>query len=142
MKVTAVITALVKSKSWPASAAPTIAAVNIDAGGFKHARVIPFAKATLNQAELFALSYVLTSIKSDLADTEFEIITTNQYLERMLMRDETGQFAVRPELNVELVKQVRDLVIKNPRVTIKAAPNERIAALKDLMKKTVEAIAK
>lgn len=142
MKVTAVITALVKNKNWPASAAPTICAVSIDADGFKHTRVIPFTKATLNQAELFALSYVLTSIKSDFTDAEFEIITTNQYLERMLMRDETGQFAVKPELNIELVTQVRDLVAKNPRVTIKAAPNERITALKNLMKKTVETIAK
>lgn len=136
MKVTAVITAVAKSKTIP----QTFGAVSINADGFWHARVIPFVNATANQAELFAFSYVLASIKSDIKDVDFEITTTNQYVERMLKRDEQGQFLVKPELNVELVKQVRDLIAKNPRVLVKTASADRIKALKDMIKKTVDTV--
>lgn len=131
MKVAAVITAVAKSKVIP----QTFAAVSINAGGFWHTRVIPFVNATANQAELFAFSYVLTSVKSD-EDVEFEITTTNQYVERMLSRDEHGQYAVKPELNIELVKQARELIAKNPRVMVKMASADRVKSLKDTIKKT------
>lgn len=134
MKVTAVITAVPKSKTCP----KTFCAVSINADSFWHTRVIPFVNATANQAELFAFSYVLASVKSDIKNVEFEITTTNQYVERMLKRDEQGQFMVKPELNVELVKQARDLIAKNPRVLVKTASADRVKALKDTIKKTLD----
>jgi hypothetical protein len=136
MKITAVITAVAKSKTCP----KTFCAVSINAGQFWHARVIPFVNATVNQAELFAFNYVLACIKSDIKDAEFEVTTTNQYVERMLKRDEQGQFTVKPELNVELVKQARDLIAKNPRVLIKMASADRVKALKDTIKKTLDTL--
>lgn len=133
MKITAAITSMAKSKTCSATAS----AVSLEADGFKHARVIPFTKATVNQAELFAFCYILSSVKADVSDVDFEITTSNAYVERMLKRDEHGQFLVKPELNLELVKSARELIAKRPRVTINVGNNDQTKALKDAIKKAL-----
>lgn len=114
-------------------------AVDIKCEGFTHSRVIPFTKATVNQAELFALGYVLASVKSD-ADAQFEITTFNTYVGRILDRDAQGQFAVTPEKNIELVKEVRDLAGKRS-VKLTVSRTIGVTTLREILKKTTTANA-
>ena len=133
MKVVAAIASTAKSKTCSATAS----AVFVEADGFKHTRVLPFTKATVNQAELFAFCYILSSVKADTTDVDFEITTTNAYVERMLQRDAQGQFLVKPELNLELVQAARELITKRPRVTVTVGSNAQTKALKDAIKKAL-----
>jgi len=135
MKVVATIAAVAKSPR-------ATAAVDITCEKFKHTRVIPFTKATANQAELFALGYVLASIKDEHEDVYFEVTTSNQYVSRILDKDKDGQYAVTPEKNIELVKEVRDLATKRPRVTLFFAKAKEVNELKLLIKETETANAK
>ena len=132
MKVAATITAAGKGPR-------STCAVKITCDKFSHTRLIPFAKATVNQAELFALGYVLTSIKSDLKDVDFEVTTSNQYVGRILDRDAHGQFAITPEKNIEQVKEVRDLATKR-RVTLVVSKTKEITSLREEIKKAVEPV--
>ena len=111
-------------------------AVKITAGGFTHTRVVPFTKATVNQAELFALGYVLASVKPDL-DPQFEITTFNTYVGRILERDALGQYVVTPEKNLEQVKEIRDLADKKS-VIFNVEKTADITALRELIKKSAE----
>lgn len=111
-------------------------AVEIVCEGFKHTRVIPFAKATVNQAELFALGYVLASVKPEL-NPQFEVTTFNTYVGRILERGADGQFAVTPEKNIEQVKEVRDLAGKRS-VTLNVAKTAEVTALRETIKKATE----
>lgn len=114
-------------------------AVDIQCGGFKHSRVIPFAKATVNQAELFALGYVLASIKTDL-NVQFEITTFNTYVGRILEKDAQGQYVITPEKNIQQVNLVRELLGKWPAsVVIEKTPG--VIALREIIKTTVTANA-
>jgi hypothetical protein len=110
-------------------------AVDIKCDKFTHARVIPFTKATVNQAELFALGYVLASVKPDV-DAQFEITTFNTYVGRILERDAQGQFAVTPEKNIEQVKQVRELAGQRS-VAITVEKTAAVTALRDTIKAAV-----
>jgi hypothetical protein len=109
-------------------------AVKIQCNGFTHTRVMPFAKATVNQAELFALGYVLASVKSDLEPT-FEITSFNTYVGRILERDGQGQFAITPEKNIEQVKEIRDLAGQNV-VILNIEKTAQVTALREMIKST------
>lgn len=127
MKVVATIAAVAKGSK-------ATAAVDIKCEQFSHRRILPFTKATVNQAELFALGYVLASIKDEFEDVFFEVTTANQYVSSILDRDEHGQYAVTPEKNLELVKEVRDLATKRPRVTLFFAKAKEVTDLRLIIK--------
>lgn len=129
MKVVATIAAAGKGQK-------AACAVKITAGGFTHTRVIPFKKATVNQAELFALGYVLTAIKSGIQDAVFEVTTFNSYVGRILERNGDA-FVVTPEKNIELVKEIRDLAVKRT-VAVTTVKTDDVMALRDLIKKETE----
>lgn len=107
-------------------------AVDIKSEGFTHTRVITFAKATVNQAELFALGYVLAAVKD--ASAQFEITTFNTYVGRILDRDAHGQFAITPEKNIEQVKEVRDLAGKRS-VALIVEKTAGVTVLRETLKK-------
>lgn len=107
-------------------------AVKIACEGYTHTRVIPFTKATVNQAELFALGYVLASVKPEL-NPQFEVTTFNTYVGRILERGDDGQFAVTPEKNIEQVKEVRDLA-NNRSVTLRVIRTNEVTALREMIK--------
>lgn len=133
MKVVATIAAVGKGLK-------SACAVKITSDKFTHTRVLPFTKATVNQAELFALGYVLTAIKPELNNVDFEITTSNQYVGRILDRDAQGQYAVTPEKNIEQVKEIRDIAAIRPRITLLIEKSEEVMNLRDMIKKTVEPV--
>jgi hypothetical protein len=113
-------------------------AVDIKCEGFSHTRVIPFTKATVNQAELFALGYVLASVKD--ANAQFDITTFNTYVGRILDRDAQGQFAITPEKNIEQVKEVRDLAGKRS-VSLLVSKTIGVTTLRETLKAATAANA-
>lgn len=124
MKVTATIAAAGKGQK-------SSCAVSVTCGKYTHTRIIPFAKATVNQAELFALGYVIASVPDPAA--QFEITTFNTYVGRILDRDAQGQFAVTPEKNIEQVKAVRELANKRS-ISLIVSRTAEVTALREAIK--------
>lgn len=96
----------------------TYSAVKVTANKYTHKRVLMLAKGTANQAELFALNYILSSIKSEFNNDELEITTSSAYIQQMTDKNAQGVFTVSPEKNLELVQEVRDKLVKWSHVTV------------------------
>lgn len=96
----------------------TYSAIKITADKFTHKRVMMLTKGTANQAELLALNYALSAVKSEFNNDELEVTTTNAYVLQMTNKNAQGVFTVSPEKNLELVQEVRDKLTKWPHVTI------------------------
>lgn len=115
-----------------------VAAVSIDAGKFKHQRVIPLKQCTANQAELFALGYVMSAVKKESQNVQLTITTTNPYVNQIMKRDpKTGGWMVKPEKNIELVTEVRSKVEGWALVTLDDKKSEALDKLKTEAKATI-----
>lgn len=108
-----------------------VAAVNIVSGNFKHQRIIPLKQCTANQAELFALGYVMSAVKDESKKVQLTVTTTNPYVNQVMKRDpKTGGWMAKPEKNIELVQEVRSKVEKWALVTLDDKKSEALDKLK------------
>lgn len=117
----------------------TYCAVKMTGDKYSHQRVLQLTKGTANQAELVALNYVLSAVKSDFMGDELEVTTSNAYVMQMTDKNDQGAFKISPEKNIELVQEVRGKLATWPHATV--ISNKKSVTLSEL-KEAVKAFKK
>jgi hypothetical protein len=95
-------------------------------GTYAHRRSFECGKITTNQAEMKAVEYVFkcfqllmeTHKRIDLTDHELSILSTGRYVQMMLERAQDHKWVREPQVNVELIKSVREIAQKFANIKI------------------------
>lgn len=82
--------------------------VYLRGGSDTHKNLVPIKEATINEAELYALNYALSSVLVDKEEVEFVVHTSNPYVYGMFQKTEE-KWNNTPRKNVELIESLRSL---------------------------------
>ena len=88
--------------------------------------VLPFKSATMNQAALLGLKFGIVAISTKHRDNLL-IKTDSKYVERTL-EQKNGKFSFKPESNIDLVTEIRDMISKVNGCTVTVAPADKDVA--------------
>ncbi len=102
-----------------------------------HQNTIPVKNSSINEAELYALQYVVNAIDMDLNEIELTINTSNAYVYGMFhYADDT--WTNKPKRNSTLIKEIRSLLEEVESFTMKMDRHSKTMKMLSKRSKTIK----